>query len=927
MFLILSRIMSTLLFLYFITLHITLRTNATVNITQWIPSPTPVVSPAIWDWHRGFFSTFDNCIYIVGHSDPWKFNIATETWSIITDFSSTSASLDGQYGTTIGNVFYFQNWDSPDHVHKYDPANSIWDTTYLSMPNDQGKCFTSNNIDIVYIMGSSTKFMHFNINDNPVTLQYGTNIDGTGAAFAQCGYYNGYVYMFGSDNHALIKKYYVGNNNEFWNESIWNTLLVNMPASELSYGQAILVDNIFYIAGFSTSNYRKSVYAFDVLTETFIYANDLNTNRPWGTVVYSTYDDRLYVLLGGYVDNYEYSNILHSNVPTMSPLTFSPTIISVSPTTSYPTITRLPTVIDGQWYDDFKLINHPLVLGWNMSVETIINGSTVYYGPFTENNNGLQDYSIKRKFQCLQNSNVRLNFTELHCNTGETDWIDVTFVDRIVQKSMSSSGVSNNDPILQTYCTFDGSITSYMYPAIVAGQIFDVIFDIKITEVNIDYIVIYDILINCDPIGNPTTNQPTTSIPITAIPSTITPSTNQPTTSIPTSSIPTLYPTTTNPTIMPTTFNPTTVIPTTKEPSTINPTTLTPTSANPTTSAPSDSPAITKQTGAPAAMHVVTTTKTPAPQLMVPTPKTTEADNGEVSEHSTTNVIINTIDVLDKQNILKSFISEDKFIFIIIGMILGLLLCICVVFIVKLRERKRKQKEKNISKMNASNIAMTNIENNNGNVTASIDRVVSVSSYNENENGDFNATFPNINAVNSLLVNSVMDNINIGSNNNTFNTAGVRNIVLINDQDESNDTEEIDDEINSNNYVTNGEIVSNNNNNKMLVNDESEETDDITDDDPDLMHGIITIGGNDEEENKQMEGTDTEGTDTEGTESMDENTNDDDIHNEIIGDHQTVLPPPPPKRIESHSINDVAMDPIVIGDDENFNDYIETAGH
>eukprot|EP01084_Bolivina_argentea_P198237 339522_1 len=798
-------------------LHIT---YAITNVTEWTPSLSNANSPQEWSYHRGFFAPFDNSIYLLGRSNPWRFNIETETWSTITGNGYTSVDLDGQYGAVIGSVFYFQNYYSQQNIYKFDPENSIWDPSYLSMPDGNGKCFTSNKQDTVYILGAGQQFMKFNVSNNPVTLDYGTNIDGSGNDFGQCGYYKGYIYMFGGKYRNEIKKNDIGENNEYWNQNSWITLSVTMPVYGLHFGEAVLIGDIFYMAGFESQTgtaASKYVYAFDVLRETFIYASDFNTYRRGTALIYSSYDDKLYAMLGKDLNNYEYSNILHTNInnniPTFSPSTYTPTSITLSPTTSYPTITKLNTVINNNiWNDDYKLINHPMVLGWNMSVVSMINGSNsiYYYGPFTEMNSK-QDYYIYREFECLYDSNVRLHFKYSDCNTWDTDWIDINFAGVTIQISQSSSTPYNTDPFIQSYCNYKWltGVVNINGNTVYAKQIFNVLFHIRITETE-DFILIYDISINCDIIG---------TLPPTRIP-----------TGVPTHTHPitvnTTQPTTLNPTVTATTFF--------------------------TTDMSIKSPTI---------QYLTTTYPTSIPVTKIPTLMPTKEGHAEVKDlTTTTGDIISTIEHLDNQS-SDTFVLGNGIWYIMIGIIICLCLCLCILFLPKLRQYKTNQTPG--KKYAISPIEMHSVDK--SPQTTSITHIVSASSFNGNA--------PQMETCNthSLLI---MD-INFDDIRNSFQTAGGID-------NESNKKQDVNDDIIGVAGITTGEIMINKNDMDVYV-------------------------------EKQIEGTDTEET----------LTDDNNINDQVIGNHLTPLPPSV-NRVLSESVdNNVAMDPIVIGDDEN----VETAGH
>eukprot|EP01084_Bolivina_argentea_P217963 369977_1 len=276
------------------------------TITDWT-SYSLSTPPQSWSWHRGFFSPGDNKIYIVGHSsNPMVYDIASQQWSWDNRISENQdVSLDGQYGTVVQGVFYFQDYDDSSHVYKFDPITPEWNMRFAPMQSGQGKCFTSNGIDTVYIIQNNL-FKKLNVFATTPALEDGPNVPYT-ASMSQCAYYNGYIYLFGGSGRNEISKFHIGTNNENFNTETWQTLSITMPINSLDQGEAVLAgDNIIYMGGFRTES--QKIYSFDPENEAagVIEEASLNSPRQYGAVIFSAFDNRLYVIKS----QTEYSNQL-----------------------------------------------------------------------------------------------------------------------------------------------------------------------------------------------------------------------------------------------------------------------------------------------------------------------------------------------------------------------------------------------------------------------------------------------------------------------------------------------------------------------------------------------------------------------------------------------------------------------------------------
>eukprot|EP01084_Bolivina_argentea_P190688 327605_1 len=244
------------------------------------------------------------------------------------------------------------------------------------------------------------------------------------------------------------------------------------------------------------------------------------------------------------------------------------------------------TEIDGIWFDDHKTASDPVIAGWGFTPITVTtNGFYTYYGPYNDigPTYGI-NYIVHRNFKCKYDSQLDIKFSEVHCETGASDWITPIYAKTIGSIHYATYGSSIADPALLIYnCSswYGQKVSNYTLENIVSGEVFSVSFDIYVTDV-VDFIAIFNITVSCNayptqlptlsPTKNPTKN-PITAAPTTTIPTTATPTTNTLT--------PTIIPTISPLTSIPTTYYPTTSIPTTGEPSTSEPTTANPTSSNP----------------------------------------------------------------------------------------------------------------------------------------------------------------------------------------------------------------------------------------------------------------------------------------------------------------------------------------------------------
>lgn len=225
-----------------------------------------------------------------------------------------------------------------------------WDVSFATIPGGQGKCFTSNGIDTVYII-HGTNFWKLDVTATSPAIESGPNFLYS-AYMPQCSFYNGYVYVFGGSSSTKIVKINVGSNNENFDTASWEEITIALPVA-LEAGEAVLAgDGKIYLGGFCCGNTQK-VYSFDPENEgnDVVALPDFNQNRDKAGFVYSGYDDRLYVLISaGSSNNIEYSYVLPGAITqTVSPTeattaqTPAPTITTSAPSADTNPPTSSPT--------------------------------------------------------------------------------------------------------------------------------------------------------------------------------------------------------------------------------------------------------------------------------------------------------------------------------------------------------------------------------------------------------------------------------------------------------------------------------------------------------------------------------------------------------------------------------------------------------
>eukprot|EP01083_Nonionella_stella_P288061 980443_1 len=271
--------------------------------------------PIGWNYQRGFYSEFDEKIYLIGNDNPWVFDPATQTVSEDMSVSGTGATLYADYGAEIGNVYYYVDHIDPTSIQSFDPRNGgTVDSTFAGpsegVENLSKGCITSNGEDTLYMLyyNPSGVFKKLDVTQPaPHTLQSLTSSP-EAYEMAACAYYDGNVYVFFGQGSQKISKYNVVADS-------WSTV-GDIPSNQQGGSKADAVignDGYIYIGGSGSGTFNRAIWKFNPTDNSLIRVPDYSDARNFAGVIYSKYDERLYVFSGEPTQaqrSYEYTNVL-----------------------------------------------------------------------------------------------------------------------------------------------------------------------------------------------------------------------------------------------------------------------------------------------------------------------------------------------------------------------------------------------------------------------------------------------------------------------------------------------------------------------------------------------------------------------------------------------------------------------------------------